>query len=389
MITAAAVELRSGLPPAPRRRDLPGGPGRPGRPGRPQRRGQDHADQGPRRGHPARGRLDHPQRRGRLPAAGPAHRRPGHHRPRPGAVRPRARHDRARPARRRAARWPAETGEKQDRAMRRYGRLEAEFTAAGGYAAESEAAQIAGALGLDERVLGQELGTLSGGQRRRIELARILFSGAETLLLDEPTNHLDADSIAWLRDYLKGYRGGLVVISHDVELLDAVVNKVFHLDANRGELDQYNLGWKAYLAAARDRRAAPQARAGQRREEGRGADGPGRQDARQGHQDRRRAEHGPPGRAAAVRPRGRAGPRQGGQAALPEARRRAARRRCGRAGCRARTGRRRSSPTSTSPSTAARGSSCSASTAPARPPCCGCSPASTPPTPARSSRATG
>ena len=96
-------------------------------------------------------------------------------------------------------------------------------------------------------MLGQALGTLSGGQRRRIELTRILFSGAETLLLDEPTNHLDADSIAWLRDHLKGYRGGLVVISHDVELLDAVVNKVFHLDANRGELDQYNLGWKAYL----------------------------------------------------------------------------------------------------------------------------------------------
>ena len=141
----------------------------------------------------------------------------------------------------------AETGEKQERAMRRYARLDAEFTAAGGYAAESEAAQIAGALGLTERQLDQPLGTLSGGQRRRIELARILFSGAQTLLLDEPTNHLDADSIAWLRDHLKGYKGGLIVISHDVDLLDAVVNKVFHLDANRAELDIYNLGWKAYL----------------------------------------------------------------------------------------------------------------------------------------------
>ena len=203
--------------------------------------------------------------------------------------------------------------------MRRYGRLESEFTAAGGYAAESEAAQIAGALGLDERVLGQELGTLSGGQRRRIELTRILFSGAETLLLDEPTNHLDADSIAWLRDHLKGYRGGLVVISHDVELLDAVVNKVFHLDANRGELDQYNLGWKAYLLQREtDERRRKRERANAEKKAV-GADGPGRQDARQGHQDRRRAEHGPPGRAAALRPRGRAGPRQGGQAALPEA----------------------------------------------------------------------
>jgi ATPase subunit of ABC transporter with duplicated ATPase domains len=137
--------------------------------------------------------------------------------------------------------------ETRDKAMRRYARLEGEFTAQGGYAAESEAASIASALALDERVLGQPLSTLSGGQRRRVELSRILFSGAESLLLDEPTNHLDADSIAWLRDYLKGYQGGLVVISHDVELLDAVVNRVFHLDANRGEMDLYNVGWKPYL----------------------------------------------------------------------------------------------------------------------------------------------
>ncbi|WP_258726848.1 ABC-F family ATP-binding cassette domain-containing protein [Cellulomonas sp. NS3] len=135
----------------------------------------------------------------------------------------------------------------RDTAMERYTRLEARFTAAGGYAAESEASRIAANLGLDERVLGQTIGTLSGGQRRRVELARILFSGVDTLLLDEPTNHLDADSILWLRDYLKSYPGGFVVISHDTELLRATVNKVFHLDANRGELDQYNLGWDAYL----------------------------------------------------------------------------------------------------------------------------------------------
>jgi ATPase subunit of ABC transporter with duplicated ATPase domains len=140
-----------------------------------------------------------------------------------------------------------ETGDKQDRAMRRWGRLDAEFQAAGGYAAESEAARIASALALEERHLDQTLDTLSGGQRRRVELSRILFSGADTLLLDEPTNHLDADSIVWLREHLKTFRGGLIVISHDVDLLDAVVNKVFHLDANRAELDIYNLGWKPYL----------------------------------------------------------------------------------------------------------------------------------------------
>ena len=131
--------------------------------------------------------------------------------------------------------------------MRKYARLDAEFTAQGGYAAESEAASIASSLGLPERVMGQPLRTLSGGQRRRVELSRILFSGAQTLLLDEPTNHLDADSVGWLRDYLKAYKGGLVIISHDAAMLDTVVNRVFHLDANRAELDVYNVGWKPYL----------------------------------------------------------------------------------------------------------------------------------------------
>jgi ATPase subunit of ABC transporter with duplicated ATPase domains len=132
-------------------------------------------------------------------------------------------------------------------AIERYGRLEDRLTALGGYGAEAEAASIAASLGLPAPLLDQPLRTLSGGQRRRVELARILFGGADTLLLDEPTNHLDADSIAWLRDFLRGHRGGLVVISHDVGLLEAAVNRVFHLDANRAELGVYNVGWRAYL----------------------------------------------------------------------------------------------------------------------------------------------
>ncbi|MFV0427675.1 MAG: ABC-F family ATP-binding cassette domain-containing protein [Beutenbergiaceae bacterium] len=135
----------------------------------------------------------------------------------------------------------------RSRAMERYARLDAEFAAQGGWAAESEAARITSNLGLPTRVLEQQLSTLSGGQRRRVELARILYSDAATLLLDEPTNHLDADSIVWLREYLRSYHGGFVVISHDAELLRATVNTVFHLDANRAELDIYNLGWDAYL----------------------------------------------------------------------------------------------------------------------------------------------
>lgn len=135
----------------------------------------------------------------------------------------------------------------RERAMRRYSRADTELHAGGGYAAESEAAQIAASLGIESRILTQPLKTLSGGQRRRVELARILFSGADTLLLDEPTNHLDADSIVWLREFLKAHRGGLIVISHDNALLEATVNKVMHLDANRARIDVYNMGWRAYL----------------------------------------------------------------------------------------------------------------------------------------------
>ncbi|BDY31716.1 ABC-F family ATP-binding cassette domain-containing protein [Mycolicibacterium mageritense] len=144
----------------------------------------------------------------------------------------------------------------RDKAVRRYGQLEERFSALGGYAAESEAGRICASLGLPDRVLVQPLRTLSGGQRRRIELARILFAASDTgsgsattLLLDEPTNHLDADSIGWLRDFLHNHTGGLVVISHNVELLAEVVNRVWFLDAVRGEVDVYNMGWQKYLDA--------------------------------------------------------------------------------------------------------------------------------------------
>jgi ATPase subunit of ABC transporter with duplicated ATPase domains len=132
-------------------------------------------------------------------------------------------------------------------AMRRYDRAQAEFLALDGYAAESQAAAVAAGLGITERILGQSLRTLSGGQRRRVELARILFGGADTLLLDEPTNHLDADSVVWLRGFLAAHKGGLVVISHDVGLLETVVTRVLHLDANRCVIDVYNVGWSTYL----------------------------------------------------------------------------------------------------------------------------------------------
>ncbi len=149
-------------------------------------------------------------------------------------------------------------------AMKKYSRLEERFHMLGGYAAEAEAASIASNLNLPDRILDQPLKTLSGGQRRRIELARILFSDARTMILDEPTNHLDADSIVWLRDFLKSYTGGFIVISHDVDLVGETVNRVFYLDANRQVIDIYNMGWKNYQrqrAADEERRKKERANA--------------------------------------------------------------------------------------------------------------------------------
>ncbi|MEX3505880.1 ABC-F family ATP-binding cassette domain-containing protein [Corynebacterium sp. LK2590] len=152
---------------------------------------------------------------------------------------------------------------KRDKAIAKFSRLEERYQALGGYEAAAECAQICDNLGLPQRVLDQQLKTLSGGQRRRVELAQILFSATAgagksntTLLLDEPTNHLDADSITWVRGFLAKHEGGLIMISHDVELLEAVCNKIWFLDAVRAEADVYNMGYKKYL----DARATDEAR---------------------------------------------------------------------------------------------------------------------------------
>ncbi|MFJ8043305.1 ABC-F family ATP-binding cassette domain-containing protein [Kitasatospora sp. NPDC096147] len=134
-----------------------------------------------------------------------------------------------------------------ERAVRDHARASDAFEAGGGYAAEAEAARVAAGVGLPQHALARELGTLSGGQRRRVELARILFAGHDTLLLDEPTNHLDADAVGWLRTFLAGHRGGLVLISHDTALVAGTVNRVFALDAGRAAVDVHNTGWDAYL----------------------------------------------------------------------------------------------------------------------------------------------
>jgi len=109
-------------------------------------------------------------------------------------------------------------------------KAEEEFTMKGGYSADSEARSIAAGLGVKAERLDLALGVLSGGERRRIELARILFAGSDMLLLDEPTNHLDIDAKTWLLNFLRNYKGALLVISHDLELLDEAITRVIHLD---------------------------------------------------------------------------------------------------------------------------------------------------------------
>jgi ATPase subunit of ABC transporter with duplicated ATPase domains len=241
---------------------------------------------------------------------------------------------------------------RRDAAVRRYSGLEERLRMLGGYAAEAEAAALADSLGLPQKVLKQSLRTLSGGQRRRIELARILFGSADTLLLDEPTNHLDADSVTWLRDHLRAFRGGLVVISHDTALLEAVVNKVFHLDADRAVVDIYNLGWKAYLEQREtDARRRRRERVNAERQAS----------ALQSQADKMRAK--------ATKARARTARRTGWPGSGSLSLRTAARRRSPRGACASPTARSRYSPTSTWRWTRAAGWWCSASTVPERPRC--------------------
>ncbi|MEY4371577.1 MAG: hypothetical protein RL219_346 [Actinomycetota bacterium] len=140
-----------------------------------------------------------------------------------------------------------------DRNVRRFAKAEEEFGNKGGYAAESEARSIAAGLGLKADRLDLPVKDLSGGERRRVELSRILFAGSDVLLLDEPTNHLDVDAKNWLMGFLRTYRGALLVISHDLDLLDEAITRVLHLDRGAedavGTLVEYRGTYSQYHAA--------------------------------------------------------------------------------------------------------------------------------------------
>jgi ATPase subunit of ABC transporter with duplicated ATPase domains len=140
-----------------------------------------------------------------------------------------------------------------ERAVSRFSRAEEQFRLDGGYSAESEALRIAAGLGLDAERLTQPIGALSGGQKRRVEISRILFAGSDVLLLDEPTNHLDSDAKEWLLGFMRSYRGALLVISHDLDLLDEAITRVLHLDrrdeGGLGTIDEYKGTYSQYLVA--------------------------------------------------------------------------------------------------------------------------------------------
>src|SRR5262249_28402006 len=135
-------------------------------------------------------------------------------------------------------------GDSSTAAVQRFSEAEEAFRLAGGYSAESDARRVAAGLGVAADRLGLPLAALSGGEKRRLELGRVLLAESQVLLLDEPTNHLDREAKAWLMDFLRGYRGALLVVSHDLQLLDSALTRVLHLD--HGRLIEYRGTYSRY-----------------------------------------------------------------------------------------------------------------------------------------------
>src|SRR4051812_32928032 len=125
-----------------------------------------------------------------------------------------------------------------------FGHAQARFEELGGYALEAKAREILAGLGFHQETMDSDVGSLSGGWKMRVALARILLMRPDALLLDEPTNHLDIESIIWLEGYLKGFEGALVMTSHDREFLNRIVTKIVEID--RGELISYSGDYDFY-----------------------------------------------------------------------------------------------------------------------------------------------
>ena len=129
--------------------------------------------------------------------------------------------------------------------MDKYSKLVEEFETLGGYEYQSRIRGIANGLGFSEEELDKKIGELSGGQKTRVALGKLLLSKPQLFLLDEPTNYLDVTAIQWLENYLQSYDGGLMIISHDRYFLDAVVNKIFEIENHK--LNEYNGNYSNYV----------------------------------------------------------------------------------------------------------------------------------------------
>ncbi|HEY1354617.1 MAG TPA: ABC-F family ATP-binding cassette domain-containing protein [Ktedonobacteraceae bacterium] len=135
-----------------------------------------------------------------------------------------------------------------------YGHVSTRFQDAGGYDREYRMASLMDGLRLAYLPRERAVQTLSGGERARLGLAVLLLRSPDLLLLDEPTNHLDFASLAWLEDYLAGYRGGLLIVSHDRQFLNRTVNRILEIDEHTHQLAQYPGNYDAYVDAREQER---------------------------------------------------------------------------------------------------------------------------------------
>ena len=136
------------------------------------------------------------------------------------------------------------SGDALNARLETYNRLQSAFEAKNGYACESEITGVLKGLGFSEEALSKQTDTLSGGQKTRVSLGKLLLKNPDILLLDEPTNHLDLNSIAWLENYLMNYPGAVLIVSHDRYFLNRVVTKV--IEVERGHIQMYMGNYKAY-----------------------------------------------------------------------------------------------------------------------------------------------
>ena len=146
--------------------------------------------------------------------------------------------------------------ENMDELIEKQAAMNERFVALGGLTCRSRARSSLLGLGFDDEQMGMPIGVLSGGQKAKLQLAKMLLSGANLLLLDEPTNHLDISSVEWLEDFLRSYSGAFIVISHDRYFLDRITNRTFELENHR--LTLYKGNYSSYLAQKEENNLAAQ-----------------------------------------------------------------------------------------------------------------------------------